>query len=621
MSTAGRTRARRGLLAGLVGCAVFAVAVGPSTPAGAASDTVTTCAGSGPGSLPAVVAAAASGATVTFSVSCPPDTPIVLGSTLAFPADMTIDGPGPDEMAISGGGSVGVLSDQGRTVTLSGVTIEDGVGESGAGIDNNGALTLTNSVVVDNSAEACAGIDNDYYLTLTDTTVADNIGGGVCSDQTHLTVSGSFILDNEGMGIDENSTIVSISQSTISGNTGGGLSNTFGSVGLYESTISDNSGDDGGGIANAGQMTVTDSTVTGNSSSSGGGGGIDNGSQLTITDSTVSDNTAASGDGGGIITAGELTVNDSTVAANSAPQGQGGGIWNDSGTFIVALTASTVADNSAPTGGNIYNTIGVGGRVSGTVSATGTIVADSPAGGNCAGAPVTDDGYNVDNDGSCNFTLATDVDAEPAGLDPSGLQSNGGPTETIALQPGSPAFGLVTPAALCQNPDQRGVARPTPCAAGAFQTTVDTVTTCAATGPGSLPAVVAAAANGDTVDFVLSPPCSTIILSGPLDLGSEIRIDGPGAGVLAVSGHGAVEVIDVSAAATVTVAGLTIEDGDGGDGGGILNGGTLTVLDSTVTNNTGGGIVNLSTALVSVLDSTVEKNSGSGLANEGGLAW
>jgi hypothetical protein len=44
-------------------------------------------------------------------------------------------------------------------------------------------------------------------------------------------------------------------------------------------------------------------------------------------------------------------------------------------------------------------------------------------------------------------------------LDPSGLQNNGGPTQTIALQQGSPAINHI-PIARCPATDQRGVKRP-----------------------------------------------------------------------------------------------------------------------------------------------------------------
>jgi hypothetical protein len=94
--------------------------------------------------------------------------------------------------------------------------------------------------------------------------------------------------------------------------------------------------------------------------------------------------------------------------------------------------------------------------------------------GDCSGVSgQTDLGYNLDDDGSCGFDAATDLSANPsADLDPSGLQNNGGPTQTIALEPGSTAIHGVTDASFCPATDQRGAPRTTPCDIGAFDTNV-----------------------------------------------------------------------------------------------------------------------------------------------------
>ena len=97
-------------------------------------------------------------------------------------------------------------------------------------------------------------------------------------------------------------------------------------------------------------------------------------------------------------------------------------------------------------------------------------MANSGGGLDCYGEGTLDDGgYNLADDGSCPLG-ATSLSDTPAGLDPAGLQDNGGPTPTIALEPGSAAIGHVTPAADCTGNDQRGVPRPTPCDIGAMET-------------------------------------------------------------------------------------------------------------------------------------------------------
>ena len=109
---------------------------------------------------------------------------------------------------------------------------------------------------------------------------------------------------------------------------------------------------DGGAIYSSGTVTITASTLSGNSAGSDeSGGAIDSdGGTLTITASTLSGNSATQGgaidnDGG------TVTITASTLSGNSATQG--GAIDNDGGT--VTITASTLSGNSASNGGAIDN--------------------------------------------------------------------------------------------------------------------------------------------------------------------------------------------------------------------------------------------------------------------------
>jgi hypothetical protein len=109
-------------------------------------------------------------------------------------------------------------------------------------------------------------------------------------------------------------------------------------------------------------------------------------------------------------------------------------------------------------------------------------VANSTQGNNCfaGSARMIDGGGNLDDDGTCGFTASTSKSNTPAGLDPAGLQDNGGPTQTIALCSGvgMPA-GCTGPSAAidaavsCPPPttDQRGVSRPqgSACDIGSFE--------------------------------------------------------------------------------------------------------------------------------------------------------
>jgi hypothetical protein len=233
---------------------------------------------------------------------------------------------------------------------------------------------------------------------------------------------------------------------------GAGIFND-GTLTLANSTVSDNTDyfDDGAGIFNDGTLTLVNSTVSGNSTSDGSGGGIYNGSMLTLVNSTVSGNLAFRG--GGISNSGTVTLTNSTIVGNSTTYGSGGGIYN-AGAFAVK---STLFANNTPSGPNFY--------------------------GNCdfAGGTVTSLGYNVSDDDTCAsvYTVTGDENnvTPGAGLDPKGLQNNGGPTQTIALLPGSPAVDHI-PVADCTDShdkrittDQRDVKRPQgpACDTGAFE--------------------------------------------------------------------------------------------------------------------------------------------------------
>src|SRR5262249_48962838 len=101
-----------------------------------------------------------------------------------------------------------------------------------------------------------------------------------------------------------------------------------------------------------------------------------------------------------------------------------------------------------------------------------------------------------------------------------------------------------------------------------------TVTSTADNGLGSLRDEIAAAHSGDTIGFDPSLAGQTIALtSGELAISKSLAIQGPGAGLLAISGTGPSRVFDVTAAgAVVTLTGLTIEGGSAsGMAGGVLN--------------------------------------------------
>jgi hypothetical protein len=251
---------------------------------------------------------------------------------------------------------------------------------------------------------------------------------------------------------------------------GGGINNA-GTLTINNSTLSRNSATNssghsqGGGISNYGTLTINDSTVSGNSVDVGFGGGISNtgGGTLTINNSTLSGNRSSGGGhctrlcakGGGIYNAyGTVTINNSTLTGNSVDQ-YGGGISNEQGT--VAINNSTLTGNSA---------IGYGGGISsyyGSATLQNSIVANSPKGGNCSGS-MTSKGYNLSSDGTCNFNGTGDLNNTDPMLGQ--LGNYGGPTQTIPLLSGSPAIDAGNPSGCTDGKghllktDQRGRPRP-----------------------------------------------------------------------------------------------------------------------------------------------------------------
>jgi predicted outer membrane repeat protein len=138
-----------------------------------------------------------------------------------------------------------------------------------------------------------------------------------------------------------------------------------------------------------------------------------------------------------------------------------------------------------------------------------------------------------------------------------------------------------------------------------------TVTSCNDSGPGTLRQAVLKATSHEVVTFATSPSCHTITLASTIDIAHDLTIDGPGPGSMAVSGNDAVGVFHVESGATVAISGLTIEEGSSPNGGGIFNGGRLTVSQSILSGNfaaTGGGAI-WSNGPVTVTNSSLTNNT------------
>ncbi len=163
----------------------------------------------------------------------------------------------------------------------------------------------------------------------------------------------------------------------------------------------------GGGLENMGTATLSDVAFSGNFADFGGG--LDNIGTATLSDCTVSGNSGSFGSG--LYNKGTATLTDVTVSGNGNSASYGGGLDNNG---TATLTDTIVAGNG---GGDIQGTGNVGGSSSYNLIGTG-------------GSGGLSNGVNH------NIVLSG---AQTAGLAP--LGNYGGPTQTMALLPGSLAIG------------------------------------------------------------------------------------------------------------------------------------------------------------------------------------
>jgi CSLREA domain-containing protein len=368
---------------------------------------------------------------------------ITLGSTLPTISGPTyIYGPGAGTLQVSGADSFRIFNVFQTTtydpVTISGLTLTDGMAGQGAGVQNTNAdLTISDAVLTDNTSSSS--------------------GAGVF-DQGHLTISNTVVTGNTASG------------------RGGGVY-TRGDLPLIsDAVVTDNiAGSGGGGIYSVYEVTVEGSTISGNATGNGAGGGIYSGLQLYVVDSTIANNTA--GFGGGVYAEyssdtdhrGPHTIVNSTIAGNTATF-NGGGVYSYGAIDEfdrVTITNSTVTGNDASGsvsggyGGGVRSSSYDGGHLGAILE--NTIVADNTA---ASGDPdVSGDDLDasfslIEDPGSAGITEGV-AGSNITGVDPQlgPLADNGGPTRTQALAfSTSPALDKGSASGL--STDQRGEPRP-----------------------------------------------------------------------------------------------------------------------------------------------------------------
>jgi len=379
--------------------------------------------------------------------------------------DVTIQGPGRDELTIDADGASqafvvgGFSSDQG-TFTLNDVTVANGSygGSLAACIEGFGGTVALNRVTVTDCHSSgtyqlvFGGAVDVTTLQMTDSTI----------ENSTLTATGAH---STGIGggayVTEDATLT---RSTISGNS------VSAPYAYREGYVSG-----GGGLYVRGKLTLVDSTISGNSivatidGEDANGGGVYVRGLTTVGGSTI-DHNSADGVGGGLFKAvfsvygdppppqdTKLLVTNSTVSGNTAHAG--GGIASSR---PVSLSNSTIAFNEATDGGGglLFRIAGVY-DAEGTLDAQSSIIAGNSAGDGAAHAADlgADDAATIG--GANNLVMAADaaltLPADTIALDPqlSPLDDNGGPTRTHALATTSPAIDAGNNAAALVS-DQRG---------------------------------------------------------------------------------------------------------------------------------------------------------------------
>jgi hypothetical protein len=202
---------------------------------------------------------------------------------------------------------------------------------------------------------------------------------------------------------------------------------------------------DGAGLLNeSGKLTLEGVTITGGRSQAGKGGAVANYDQLTIVNSTLSGNNATE---------------------------SGGALWA-AGATTSTIRSTTISGNAADAFGvNVGDGGGIAGAPTATINATNTIIAgnfdNSPASTvapDCSTGPGFFPRYTLIGNPTpvhclVGFDPGTNRSGDPK-LGP--LTDNGGATPTRLPLPDSPAVDAAGAAAPDQCPplDQRGVARP-----------------------------------------------------------------------------------------------------------------------------------------------------------------
>jgi hypothetical protein len=417
----------------------------------------------------------------------------VAGSAVTTSSGSITDSTISDNVATGGDGGPGINSPEGSmsgaggnaegAVSATSVTISGSTLSGNDATGGNGGQTVAAGVVPGAGGSASGGGLFAKSMSISSSTFSGNhVTGGAGGDATGTGLRGGLAGAANGGGILVFSNPSVISLSTVISNTA-----TTGASGTASGGQGFGAPAAGGGIADGNTSDPGDSP----------------GAPLTITGTTIANNTVtAAGNvagqanpsdayGGGVAaTVGATaTIVNSTVFGNevSAPaagNAHGGGFDTEDADSSITLASDTIVGNqaSASTAADTFGgSLGSGSSAAVTVEDSIVTGAGAAATHSCQtdGGTLTDGGHNLEDDSTatCGFS-ATNHDLVGANPElPAVLGSNGGPTQTLAPEPGSP---VIRAGGACTDPtlspagslgtDQRGDRRLTSCDIGAFQT-------------------------------------------------------------------------------------------------------------------------------------------------------
>ncbi len=421
-------------------------------PASALAATVNNTNNAGVGSLRDAVATTPPGGTVDFDPSLAGST-IVLSTQIVINKNLTIAGPGPGQVTVSGNNVTRIFNiTGGNEVAISGLRFINGFVtggglQLGSAIINQGAfnLTIDNCVFESNNA-SCNSVG-----CVTGGAVTQAISGGAL-----LNVSDSVFRFNRA-SCSGNSCIAL--GAALANGSGGDVDITVNNSTFFRNTVSADCQMDclalGAGYGNGGggsdvRSLLFNSTFESNSASCSGeaclviGSGVSNGGGDTFFQ--LINNT--------------LYANGATCSGDNC-FALGAGFGNGGGGVTADLLFNTFSSNSVTCTGSSCSASGA--SISSSASQinidSNILFTDSPA-DNCDEI-FTSLGYNIDNDGTCvDGSVAGDQPFTDPGLVPGPPQDNGGLTRTLALLVNSPAVNAGDPACPPPDTDQRGVTRP-----------------------------------------------------------------------------------------------------------------------------------------------------------------